>query len=166
MFHHFKIQTGSLSPGCIIEKNIDYRANNKGAMAKVENQEACAKLSFSREGALFWTFQPSTRLCWPKTNKAGRMAMQNVVSGNKECGRGGKFDTPPSHLLHNRKERFETKWGDEYIWIFVKSPQSKGSKGKKQDFMKNKVISHQSSVISHLVSWSGLANLDQIFGKM
>ena len=99
MFHHFKIQTGSLSPGCIIEKNIDYRANNKGAMAKVENQEACAKLSFSREGALFWTFQPSTKLCWPKTNKAGRMAMENVVSGNIECGRSGKFDTPLSHLL-------------------------------------------------------------------
>ena len=119
MFHHFKIQTGSLSPGCIIEKNIDYRANNKGAMAKVENQEACAKLSFSREGALFWTFQPSTKLCWPKTNKAGRMAMENVVSGNIECGRDGKFDTPPSHLLHTRKERFETKRGDEYIYIYI-----------------------------------------------
>ena len=77
----------------MIENNIDYRANNKGAKAKVENQEACAKLSFSREGALFWTFQPSTKLCWPKTNKAGRMAMENVVSGNIECGRSGKLDT-------------------------------------------------------------------------
>ena len=68
--------------GCMIEKNIDYRANNKGARAKVETQEACAKLSFSREGALFWTFQPSTKLCWPKTNKAGTMTMDGALNNN------------------------------------------------------------------------------------
>ena len=75
----------------MIEQNIDYRANNIGAKAKVENQEACAKLSLSRDGALYWTYQPSTKLCWPKTSKAGRIAMENVVSGNNECGKDGKL---------------------------------------------------------------------------
>merc|ERR1711974_216881 len=77
-----------ISHGCMIEKNIDYRGNEKGARAKVENQKACAKLSLSRDGA-FWTYQPSTKICWPKTSKAGRMAMENVVSGNIECGKDG-----------------------------------------------------------------------------
>ena len=88
-----------LSSGCIIEKNIDYRDNTKGIKAMVESQEACAKLSFSTDGALFWTYQPSTKLCWPKTSKAGRMAMENVVSGNNECGKDGKLDIPPRHLF-------------------------------------------------------------------
>ena len=87
------------SSGCVIEKNIDYRGNEKGARAKVENQEACAKLSFSRDGALYWTYQPSTKLCWPKTSKAGRVAMENVVSGNNECGKDGKLDIPSRHLF-------------------------------------------------------------------
>ena len=56
----------------------------------VESQEACAKLSFSTQGALFWTYQPSTKLCWPKTSKAGRRVMEGVVSGNNECAKDGK----------------------------------------------------------------------------
>jgi len=76
--------------GCIIEENFDYRANNIGAMmARVEDQKACAKRSFSRDGALFWTYQPSTKRCWSKTSKAGRMAMEGVVSGSNECGKEG-----------------------------------------------------------------------------
>ena len=85
--------------GCVIEKNINYRANNIGGKAKVENQEACAKLSLSRDGAFYWTYVPSTKLCWPKTSKARRMAMENVVSGNIECGKDGKLDILSRHLF-------------------------------------------------------------------
>ena len=78
------------TPGCIIEKNTDYRANDIGAMmTRVENQKACAKRSFSRDGALYWTYQPSTKRCWSKTSKAGRMAMVGVVTGSNECGKEG-----------------------------------------------------------------------------
>ena len=91
-------QVGCLSSGsgCLIEKNIDYRGNGMGSHAKVENQDACVKLSKSRKGALFWTYQDSTKRCFPKVNKNGRMFMAGVVSGNNECGKVGKLDIPAS----------------------------------------------------------------------
>ena len=45
--------------------------------------------------------------------------MQNVVSGNKECGKDGKLDTPPSHLLHNKKERFQKEKKEIYLQMMT-----------------------------------------------
>ena len=89
MFHNFIIQSSCLSTGCVIEKNIDYRGYNL-ARTEVENQMACAKLSFSNDGALFWTYQPSTKLCWAKRSKTQKIAMEGVVSGNNECVKEGE----------------------------------------------------------------------------
>ena len=80
------------SSGCIIEENINYRGNAildgpPGGRRTVENQDACAKLSFSKSSSSFWTYQPSTKLCWLKTSKSGRMAQSGLVSGNDECGK-------------------------------------------------------------------------------
>ena len=48
-----------ISSGCITEENIDYRGNDiHGGRTKVENQDACARLSFSKRGSSFWTYQP------------------------------------------------------------------------------------------------------------
>jgi len=73
--------------GCEIEEEIDYRAHNMaGSPHKVENQEACAKLTASKEGALFWTYRDSDKKCWIKTSKKGKTPLKTVVSGNRECG--------------------------------------------------------------------------------
>ena len=68
---------------------MDYRGNNIKKVGKifVASQEACAELSFRTDGSSFWTYQPSTKRCWPKTSKSGRISMDNVVSGNDECGK-------------------------------------------------------------------------------
>ena len=91
----FIIQMSCLSTGCIIENNIVWRGKNL-ARTEVENQMACAKLSFSTEGALFWSYQPSTKLCWAKQSNfdAGKITVEGVVSGNNECGKDGKGRLP------------------------------------------------------------------------
>ena len=79
--------------GCIIEETTSYSGNDieigngQTHFAEVENQAACARLSFSTAGSLFWTYQPSTSRCWVKTSKSGREADSAAVSGNRECGR-------------------------------------------------------------------------------
>ena len=95
MFHNFIIQTSCVSTGCINEENFVWRGKNL-AREKVENQDACAELSFSTEGALFWSYQPSTQLCWAKQSNfnAGKIAIRGVVSGNNECVREGKSRGP------------------------------------------------------------------------
>ena len=60
-----------------------------GSPHKVENQEACAKLTASKEGALFWTYRDSDKKCWIKTSKKGKTPLKTVVSGNRECGEEG-----------------------------------------------------------------------------
>ena len=56
------------------------------------NQDACAKLCSSTDGALFWTFQTSTKYCWLKTSKGTKFSGEDsdYVSGNKECGKQRK----------------------------------------------------------------------------
>ena len=69
--------------------SIDIGKGNYGLRngTAVENMEACAKLSFSTEGAKFWTFLPAENLCWVKTSKNGRRPHATVVSGNRACGK-------------------------------------------------------------------------------
>ena len=70
--------------------DIDLGGKGRYGSAKVESQEACAKLSLATDGASFWTFHPKDKLCFVKSSKAGRKAQPLAVSGNSECGRGGK----------------------------------------------------------------------------
>ena len=65
-----------------------------GKGTKVENQEACARLSFSTKGAKFWSYVPDKKLCHVKYSKSGRKPHTDVVSGNRECGKAGnQFST-------------------------------------------------------------------------
>ena len=79
--------------GCIIEEKTNYYGNGieigngQTKFVEVENQEACARLSFSTDGSLFWTYNPTTLRCWVKTSKSGSAAAPESVSGNRECGR-------------------------------------------------------------------------------
>ena len=83
---------------CLTEEKITYIGHNihiggkKGT--KVENQEACAKLSFLTKGAKFWSYVPDKKLCHVKYSKSGRKPHTDVVSGNRECGKAGnQFST-------------------------------------------------------------------------
>ena len=82
-------------PGCIIEENVDYPGYDIGSSTTVADQEACAERSSSTDGSLFWTYQPSTKSCWVKTSNAGKIAMQNIVSGNSLCVKAGKSKHRP-----------------------------------------------------------------------
>ena len=109
-----------LSPGCIIENNINYKDHSKGAMlAEVENQKASAESSFSRDSTFFWTYQPSTKLCWPKTSKAGILGMEGVVSGSNECGKDGKGRLSPQSWMIFQRQKYCPLF--QYIIAFVSS---------------------------------------------
>ena len=69
--------------------NIDIGGKGKYGGTVVENKEACAQLSFSTEGAKFWSYLPAGNLCWVKTSKNGRRPHPTVVSGNRGCGKPG-----------------------------------------------------------------------------
>ena len=86
-----------VSTGCLIEEELSYPGNDidiggtgRYGSTKVENQEACAKLSLATDGASFWTFHPGENLCFVKSAKSGRKPHPSAVSGNSECGRGGE----------------------------------------------------------------------------
>ena len=85
--------------------NIDIGGKGKYGGTVVENKEACAKLSFSTEGAKFWSFSPAGKLCYLKTSKKGRRPHYTVVSGNRACGKPGNemstFNCQLSLLLAN-----------------------------------------------------------------
>merc|ERR1711974_483267 len=73
--------------GCEIEEKTDYLGHDmKGSPHKAESQEACAKLTASKKGGLFWTYRDSDKKCWIKTSKKGKKANKKLVSGNRECG--------------------------------------------------------------------------------
>ena len=55
----------------------------------MESKEACARLSLSKDDALFWTFRKNQGKCYLKSSKSGkRKEDTDAVSGNKECGVG------------------------------------------------------------------------------
>ena len=54
---------------------------------KVKNQQACATLAGTIEGALFWTYRPSDKKCFIKNSKEGKKPHFKRVSGNIECGK-------------------------------------------------------------------------------
>ena len=52
---------------------------------KVKDQQACATLAATKEGALFWTFRASDKKCFLKTSKKGKRAAVGRVSGSVGC---------------------------------------------------------------------------------
>ena len=98
VFVLFYISFSTSESECLTEEKITYYGHNikidgeKGT--KVANQEACARLSFSTKGAKFWSYVPDKKLCYVKSSKSGRRPHPTVVSGNRECGKGGnQFST-------------------------------------------------------------------------
>ena len=81
----------SLSAGCVIEEEIVYWGHDikgKGSHnVKVKNQQACATLAATIEGALFWTYRPKDKKCFVKNSKEGRRAHAGRVSGSVACGK-------------------------------------------------------------------------------
>ena len=77
----------SLSTGCVIDEETDYLGHDIEGGKKVKNQQACATLTGTKEGGLFWTYRASDKKCWIKTSKKGKMAQAGLVSGNIECGK-------------------------------------------------------------------------------
>ena len=75
----------SLSTGCVIDEETDYLGHDIGKAAKVKNQQACATLTGTKEGGLFWTYQASTKKCWVKTSKEGKTEGAGLVSGSVGC---------------------------------------------------------------------------------
>ena len=79
-------------PGCIIEQKIDYRGWDlkPSKIKKTANQQECADYSASTPGSSFWTWNKTTKKCFPKTSKAGRMKPTEpgieAISGNNKCG--------------------------------------------------------------------------------
>ena len=56
----------------------------------MENQAACAQLSFSVSNTSFWSYLPSNNNCWVKTSNSGRKPHPIAVSGESACGKTGK----------------------------------------------------------------------------
>merc|ERR1712212_373407 len=66
--------------GCVIEEETLYMGHDiKGkGNVKVENQQACATLAGTIEGALFWTYRPSDKKCFIKNSKKGKRRTKGV----------------------------------------------------------------------------------------
>ena len=77
----------------MIDEETDYLGHDIDELKKagkpftVKNQQACATMTGTKEGALFWTYRASDKKCWIKTSKKGKMAQAGLVSGNIECGK-------------------------------------------------------------------------------
>ena len=73
----------------IEEKTVYWGHDIKGAgNVKVKNQQACASLAATKEGALFWTYRPSDNKCFIKSSKKGKRAHVGRVSGSVGCAQG------------------------------------------------------------------------------
>ena len=81
----------SLSTGCVIDEETDYLGHDIDELKKagkpftVKNQQACATMTGTKEGALFWTYRASDKKCWIKTSKKGKKAHKGLVSGSIGC---------------------------------------------------------------------------------
>ena len=71
----------------MIEEETMYFGHDIQKGVKVENQQACADLTVTKEGALFWTYRAKDKKCFIKTSKKGKKELAGRVSGNKECGK-------------------------------------------------------------------------------
>ena len=71
----------------MIEEETLYNGHDiKGeGNVKVKNQQACATLAGTKEGARFWTYRPKDKKCFIKTSKKGKKAFAGRVSGSVGC---------------------------------------------------------------------------------
>ena len=76
------------NPGCILEKDVDYRGHNilggLGYKAGVTSAQACAELSLSK-GVPFWTYQYSYQRCFVKSSDSKATILKGVISGTQAC---------------------------------------------------------------------------------
>lgn len=81
------------SGGCTIEQAKDYLGWDLEGGSKIKvtaNQQECADYSASTPGSRFWTWSKTTKMCYPKSSKAGRRgAGIELVSGNNRCANSG-----------------------------------------------------------------------------
>ena len=76
-----------ISAGCVIEDKIDVTPGKHIKMiGNVESFDQCAMKAAEIKNAKFWTYQPSTKNCWPKASDSKKVPLEGVVSGNVECG--------------------------------------------------------------------------------
>ena len=75
----------SLSTGCVIEERTLYWGHNIKRGYNLRNQQACATLAATIEGALFWTYRPKDKKCFVKNSKKGKRAHKGRVSGSVGC---------------------------------------------------------------------------------
>ena len=78
--------------GCLIEDGIDYHdvKNSRHQDIKVKrtaNQQACADLSATTVGGLFWTWNKNNKNCIVKSSDSGKKTLGHAVSGNRACGK-------------------------------------------------------------------------------
>ena len=93
-FLFFTVHYSNFLTGCLIENNVAYNSFDIWN-GEVENQQACADLSASTSGGLFWTYQTDSKLCFIKSSDSGRVAMENRVSGHSDCGQSsGMYPLP------------------------------------------------------------------------
>ena len=89
--YRFEWYTSSFSTGCVIDEETDYLGHDIDELKKagkpftVKNQQACATMTGTKEGALFWTYRASDKKCWIKTSKKGKKPHKGLVSGSIGC---------------------------------------------------------------------------------
>ena len=90
----YVVQASSPPPGCTIEQAKDYLGWDLEGGSKIKvtaNQQECADYSASLPGSRFWTWSKTTKICYPKSSKAGRrVAGIHLISGNNKCSSSGK----------------------------------------------------------------------------
>merc|ERR1712212_375218 len=88
---HTGLVSGNIECGCVIDEETDYLGHDIDELKKagkpftVKNQQACATMTGTKEGALFWTYRASDKKCWIKTSKKGKKAHKGLVSGSIGC---------------------------------------------------------------------------------
>ena len=80
-----KLIVFSLSTGCVIDERTIYCGHDIKRGYNVKNQQACATLAATIEGALFWSYRPWDKECFIKTSKKGKRGHNGYVSGNVGC---------------------------------------------------------------------------------
>jgi len=79
--------------GCIEGHGWDYLGWDLEGGSKIKvtaNQQECADYSASLPGSRFWTWSKTTKICYPKSSKAGRrVAGIHLISGNNRCANSG-----------------------------------------------------------------------------
>ena len=89
----------SFSKGCIIQMGVYIgRGNNIAVGGKwwfvVENgHNECASQCTLTENCVAWTFNISSSSCWLKSDDSIKVNADGWITGTKECGNRGMFES-------------------------------------------------------------------------